>query len=77
MAVKKDTVEDTPLGTIDEKQPKGRGVPPEQKGYHGSQDDVKTPDQIERERAAELEQKQRQAPEDDADVTIKVTKDGE
>lgn len=58
MAVKKDTAKDTPLGTLNEKQPKG--APAEQKGYHGSQDDVKTPDQIERERAAELEQKQRE-----------------
>jgi len=56
MAVKPDTVKDTPLGTVTEKGQKDK-APPEQKGYHGSQDDVKSPAEIEREQAAELERK--------------------
>ncbi len=55
MAVKKDTVKNTPLGTLNEKGPKDK-APPEQKGYHGSEDaQSQTSAEAENEAAQKLE----------------------
>ncbi len=73
MAVKPDTVKDTPLGTLNEKGRKDK-APPEQKGYHGSEDaQSQTTAEAEAEAARKLEQER--LGKQDADETGGLDKD--